>query len=91
MMRIKLMYKIHGLNTANGMSNSAGNDTFYETEEEALNMARSYVERGGWYKGHDSMVVYKAHVLVRRHEAPVEVLTVESDGEVLDLEGFTRR
>ncbi len=81
-MQIKLMYKIHGLNTANGLSRSAGNDTFYETEDAALEAARSYVARGSCS---DSMVIYKAHVLVRRSHPPMEVLSVGHNGEVLPL------
>ncbi len=82
-MQIKLMYKIHGMKTANGVCQSAGNDVFYETLDEALERARTYVERGGWYSGQDSMVIYKAHVLVRRSHPPVEVLSIGHGGEVL--------
>ncbi len=79
---IKLMFKIHGLNTAQGMSRSAGNDTFYDTEEQALTAARSYVSLLGC---RDSMVIYKAHVLVRRSHPPIEVLSISHDGEVIPL------
>jgi len=84
-MKIKLMYKIHGLSTANGMCRSAGNDTFYETLDEALERARSYVDKGGWYGGQDSMVIYKAHVLVRPSHPPVEILQIQRNGEVVPL------
>lgn len=83
-MQIKLMYKIHCLNVAKGISHSAGNDTFYETYDEALEQARSYVtqhRRGS--ANQDSMVIYKAHVLVRPHKPPVEVLSISKDGETL--------
>ena len=82
MLKIKLMYKIHALNTANGMCRSAGNDTFYETEEEALEMARSYVKRGS---SDVSMVIYKAHVLVRPTQAPIEIMSIEHDGSTTRL------
>lgn len=83
MLKIKLMYKIHGLNTSQGMSRSAGNDTFYETEEEALEMARSYVARPG---GNDSMVIYKAHVLICPSHPPVEIRAITHSGEVVPME-----
>ncbi|KKN65465.1 hypothetical protein LCGC14_0481850 [marine sediment metagenome] len=82
MRRLRLMYKIHGLNTARGMARSAGNDTFYETEEQALTAARSYVSLPSC---HDAMVIYKAHVLVRRSHPPVEVLSISHDGETIPL------
>ena len=81
--RIKLMYKIHGLRTANGMCRSAGNDTFYETYDEALERARSYVDKRGWYPGQDAMVIYKAHVLVRPSCPPIEILSIGHDGETI--------
>ena len=80
-LKIKLMYKIHALNTSMGMTRSAGNDTFYETEDEALAAARSYVGRA---HGADSMCIYKAWVLIRKTDPPIEVLTLEHDGEILD-------
>ncbi|KKL50808.1 hypothetical protein LCGC14_2301770 [marine sediment metagenome] len=76
-MQIKLMYKIHCLNVAQGLSRSANNDTFYETYEQALEQARSYVDHD---RSSDSMVIYKAHVLVRPAQAPVEVLTITNKG-----------
>ncbi len=85
-MKIKLMYKIHGLSTANGMCRSAGNDTFYETYDEALERARSYVEKGGWYKsGQDAMVIYKAHVLIRPSHPPIEVLSIDHAGDTIPM------
>jgi len=86
-MEIKLMYKIHGLNTAQGMARSANNDTFYETYEQALEQARSYVDRGesGSF-AQDSMVIYKAHVLVRPARAPVEVLSITHKGETVPFD-----
>ncbi len=77
-MRIRLMYKIHCLNVAQGLSRSANNDTFYETYDQALEQARGYVECNG---GNDQMVIYKAHVLIRSAQAPVEVLSINRDGE----------
>ena len=79
-MEIKLMYKIHCLNVAQGLSRSANNDTFYETYEQALEQARHYVDSK---IGNDSMVIYKAHVLVRPAQAPVEVLSISKDGVTL--------
>lgn len=76
-MQIKLMYKIHGLRTANGVCRSAGNDKFYETEDEAVEAARGYVAQDNC---DDSMVVYKAHVLIRRSHPPIEVLSISLDG-----------
>ncbi len=80
-MKIKLMYKIHCLNAAMGISRSAGNDTFYTTEDAALGAARRYVS----YNSSPVMVIYKAHVLVRRNQPPVEVLSIDHDGETVKL------
>ncbi len=88
MIRIKLMYKIHCLRVGQGMAHSAGNDTFYEELENeegtgALDMARKYVCNVGSLS--DSMVIYKAHVIVRKSEPPVEVLNVRQGGLVVPL------
>ena len=82
-MPVKYMYKIHALNVSNGISRSLGNDTFYETYEEALEQARHYVTRHGTNR--TAMVIYKAQVLVRREppmEPPVEVLDITGQGEL---------
>lgn len=84
-MEIKLMYKIHCLNVAQGLSRSANNDTFYETYEEALEQARSYVDAPGCRN--NSMVIYKAHVLVRPAQAPVEVLSITHKGDTVPFLG----
>ncbi len=83
MLRIKQMYKIHGMRTANGICRSAGNDTFYTTYERALEQARYYVGQAGC---HDSMVIYKAHVLVRKSHPPIEVMTIEYGGHIVPLQ-----
>ncbi len=83
-MQIKLMYKIHCIDTAMGMCRSAGNDRFYETEDEALERARGYVESATNSYGR-AMVVYKAHVLIRRAQPPVEILSINHNGQVLLL------
>ena len=77
-MKIKLMYKIHSLVTAQEMSRSAGNDTFYETYDEALEQARSYVTRS---ESSTMMVIYKAHVLIRAEHPPVEVMSINRHGD----------
>ncbi len=77
-MNIKYMYKIHVINTANGLSRSAGNDTFYETEEEALQRAQDYV---GQTVKNLEMVVYKAEYVVRRVHAPVEIVQLDRKGD----------
>lgn len=84
--QIKLMYKIHGLNTAMGLSRSANNDTFYETYAQALEQARHYVDSK---IGNDAMVIYKAHVLVRRippKQAPVEIMSITHEGETIPFD-----
>ena len=85
-MKIKLMYKIHGLNAANGLSRAAGNNTFYEDLENdegtgALDAARRYVREGS----NDSMVIYRATILVRREQPPIEVLSIAHDGITVPL------
>lgn len=75
-MQIKNMYKIHNLNVAQGRSRNAGNNTFYETEEQALSAARSYVERDPYA----AMVIYKATCVVQQAQRPVEILSIEHDG-----------
>lgn len=75
-MNVKYMYKIHCLNVANGISRSAGNDTFYATEEQALEQARQYVN---YDHGNNEMIVYRAAFLVRRIEAPVEIIPLDRE------------
>ncbi len=82
-MEIKLMYKIHCLNVAMELARSANNGTFYETYEAALEKAREYVDSG---LGVNSMVIYKAHVLVRPAQAPVEVMSITHKGKTVPFE-----
>ena len=79
--QIKQMYKIHCIDVGLGLCRSAGNDTFYETEEEAIERARGYVENATTYSGR-GMVIYKAHVLIQRRKPPVEILSINRDGQV---------
>ncbi len=81
MLRIKYMYKIHTLSVAQGRASSMNTPVFYETEEEALREARHYVEE----RGATGIVVYKAHVLVQPNQPPVEILSINRDGEVIPL------
>jgi hypothetical protein len=71
------MYKIHNLRTANGVCHSAGNDTFYETEEEALQRAQYYASNS---VENTEMVVYKAAFIVRQVSQPVEVINLITGG-----------
>ncbi len=85
--QIRLMYKIHALNTANKLSRSAGNDTFYEDLENAegtgaLDKAREYVNNQTMG---NTMVIYKAYVLVRKSRPPVEVIGIRHDGTFIPL------
>lgn len=82
-LRIVQMYKIHCLNVAQGTSQAPGyNNTFYATYEQALEAARAYA---GCSTGNNEMVIYKAHVLVRKTHPPIEVMTIEHDGEIVPL------
>jgi len=86
-MKIKLMYKIHCIGVSEGICRSAGNDTFYEHlegEGGALEAAETYVRHPRHPNG-GSMVIYKAFMLVREEQAPVEVMAIEHDGEVVPL------
>ena len=82
-MQIKLMYKIHSARVAQGIYHSnTCNNTFYETEEAAIAAAQSYVRATD---NVEDMVIYKAHVLVRKERPPVEVMAIESDGVCVHL------
>lgn len=78
--QIKMQYKIHGMNMAQGTCHSAGNQVFYETLDEAIERAKTYVRRQG---NEEDMVIYKAIVVVRKEQPPVEVLRVAEDGTCL--------
>ena len=82
MKRIRKMYKIHHHSVAYGWGKSAGNDVFYETEEEAIEMASSYCNPPHTATG---MVIYKAYLLIRPSKPPVEVLSIRRSGEVIPL------
>lgn len=75
---IKFGYKIHGLKTANGETRSANTQKFYETEADALDAARGFVQR---QHNVDSIVIYKAVKMVRPTAPPVEVVDLAT-GEV---------
>ncbi len=82
-MKITRLYKIHCLGVAQGTTQAPGfNDTFYTTYEQALEQARNYATKS---IKPSPMVIYKAHVLVRASQPPIEVLTIERDGEVVPL------
>lgn len=78
-MDIRKMYKIHGLDTVNGLANSANTRKFYETHEEAVAAAKNCCNKKDPPSG---IVVFKAVTLVRPVHAPVEVIDVET-GETL--------
>ena len=84
-MQIKLMYKIHGLRVAQGKSHSGNTNKFYETEEEAVEAAKNCLQPDGYTHRSDSIIIYKAFMLVRPRHLPVEVMSIEHDGEVVEL------
>ncbi len=74
-MHIKYMYKIHCLDVANGVSRAPGyNNTFYETEERALQRAQDCIANS---VDNLEMVVYRAAFLVRQAIAPVEIIPLD--------------
>jgi hypothetical protein len=74
MRKPRFMYKIHCFTVADGMSKSAGNNTFYETYEEAVDAARSYCADG---YSNDDYVIYKAVARVKATYPPVEVTRID--------------
>ncbi len=84
-MQIKLMYKIHGLRVAQGKSHSGNTNKFYETEEEAVTAAKNCLQIDGYNRKPDSIIIYKAIILVRPRHRPVEVMAIEHGGEVVQL------
>ncbi len=83
-MKIKLMYKIHGLRTAQGLSRSANTPKFYRTQEEAIESARKLIH-AGCHDHCDDLVIYKAFMLVCKEQPPIQVKAIEYDGEVVEL------
>ncbi len=80
-MKIKLMYKIHALSTARGEGVPQRTTVFFETLEEAIEKAECYISNGHL----KAAVIYKAHVLVRPRCRPMEVMSIECDGEIAKL------
>ncbi len=73
------MYKIHGLDTVNGLATSANTKKFYETHDEAVTAAKQCCNKKEPPSG---IVIFKAVTVVRPVHAPVEVVDVET-GEVI--------
>lgn len=72
---VRYRYKLHGIDTVNGVSNSSNVCKFYETLEEAQQVAESYCARA--YKPCDGIVIFKAVQLVRPVGRPIEVLSLD--------------
>jgi hypothetical protein len=79
MNRIRYMYKIHSVNTAQGTGRSACNNTFYETEQEAINAAHRCVQGD---PACDGIVVYKAIRLIQRVSPPISSRVIRHDGTI---------
>ena len=80
MLQVKRMYKIHCISVADGtFPQPSCNGVFYNTVDEAIIAAKQHV------RDDVAMVIYKAHILVRRERPPIEVLAVESDGIIVEL------
>lgn len=79
-MKITKRYKLHGLDTVLGTSHSANNKTFYETYEEALEVAKSYVGRHS--APASGIVIFQAIEVVMPAAAPVVVKKIGYNGEV---------
>lgn len=67
-------YKIHGLRTAQKGPSNRSNDTFYDTEGEALAKAKGYVTHP---VNPQTMVIYKAIKIVRVADQPVLIEDVD--------------
>jgi hypothetical protein len=70
------MYKLQCFSVANGMVRSAGNDTFYQTYEEAEAKAKKYCADPSSY---DDYVIYQAVARVRKTPPappPIEVISL---------------
>jgi len=74
MKKVKNMYKIHGLTTANGEHKGHNTNKFYETYEDALVMAKKCVKQRG-----NSVVIYKAINIVELRDQPIMVTPVVED------------
>ena len=61
-MHVKGIWKLHGIDSVTGKSRSANNATFYNSYEEALAAAQSYVGRDN--KPCPGIVIFKAYSLV---------------------------
>ena len=71
-LNVKRRFKIHALTTVDGNNRSADNGTFYETKEEAMIKAKSYVENDS-----GPMVVYAAVALLEPVPAPIRITHLE--------------
>lgn len=77
---LKLVYKVHALNTALGLCEPMPSGNFFKYEEDAVAYAERLVHEGRLR----SAVVYKAHVVVETHHPPLRYSRVGEQGELLD-------
>jgi len=68
---MQVKYKLHGIDTVDGSRHSANNKKFYDTYDEALTQAKSYVSRQS--NPCNGIVIFKAITLVEPACAPIRV------------------
>jgi hypothetical protein len=67
---VKYPYKVHSINTVN-QQRQGSHVGFVETLDEALIRAEGCVN--SWSPKHKGVVIFKAIILVRKHDSPIEI------------------
>lgn len=84
MSRSPIKYKIHGLDSVQGVIRSANNNVFYDTLEEAIEQAKIYLAnpRNDNCSGY---VIMKTHTIIKRAQAPIERFEVGADDVIYEV------
>lgn len=81
--RNAVRYKIHAVNSVNGVGRSANNNVFYETYEEAEARVQEYLSRGE--TSHGGFVIMKTIAIFKPIQAPIATYMVRDSGLIEEL------
>jgi hypothetical protein len=73
-------YKIHAVNSVNGVGRSANNNVFYDTYAEAYDRCMQYMAKGEVQCG--GFVIMKTCAIFRFNTPPISVYAVRDSGKI---------
>lgn len=80
--RNAVKYKIHAINSVNGVGRSANNNVFYDTFQEAETKVHEYLAKGDC----QGFVIMRTIAIYKQQQAPITTYVVKEAGGSLAIE-----